>query len=397
MAQLAAQQLAFERQQGQPPTIQADYWEPPAQGLAALTGERAGPDRRGLTGAERLIQDIADLEQYAFQTNQRKLQLTRVLSLAQLDPLALAQVRANGTTTFVTSMRMFDQDFPGHYLRLIRRVTVSVIALIPPSEGIHATLASTGMSRVAVGPDPIHTNSVPRPPESVALSAPINATGVFTFEPPTGMRDPFEGLGVDTTWQFDLPKAANLFDFSTIADVLVTIDYTALDSPDYRVRVLRELDQTREGQRGFSLRQEFSDAWWDLNNPDQIDTPMQVSFTTRRTDFPPNLDQITIDHIAISLACESAPPAPLATVTLRFIEDGTTARLGGAAQLVDRVVSTRRANGGPWLSITGKSPVGRWELSIPDSEDVRDWLVGNQLTDVLLVVSFSARPALWPA
>ena len=397
MAQLAAQQLAFERQQGQQPAIQADYWEPPAQGLATLTGEPAGPDRRGLTGAERLLQDIAGLEQYAFQTNQRKLQLTKIVSLAQLDPLALAQLRADGTTTFATPMRLFDQDFPGHYLRLIRRVTISVIALIPPTEGIHATLATTGTSRVAVGPDAVQTIGVRRPPESVALSAPLNATGVFTFEPPTGMRDAFEGLGVDTSWQFDLPKAANLFDFSTIADVLVTIDYTALDNPDYRVRVLRELGQTREGQRGFSLRQEFSDAWWDLNNPDQIDTPMQVSFTTRRTDFPPNLDQITIDHIAVSLACDSPPPAPLATVTLRFIEDGTTARLGGAAQLVDRAVSTRRANGSPWLSITGKSPVGRWELSIPDSEDVRGWLAGNQFTDLLLVVSFEARPAPWPA
>ena len=47
MAQLAAQQLAFERQQGQPPAIQADYWEPPAQGLAALTGDGPGP-----TGAD---------------------------------------------------------------------------------------------------------------------------------------------------------------------------------------------------------------------------------------------------------------------------------------------------------------------------------------------------------
>ena len=310
------------------------------------------------------------------------------MSLAQLDPLALAQLRADGTTTFATPMRLFDQDFPGHYLRLIRRVTLSVIALIPPSEGIHATLATTGVARVAVGPDAVQTIGVRRPPESVALSAALNATGVFTFEPPTGMRDPFEGLGVDTTWQFDLPKAANLFDFSTIADVLVTIDYTALDSPDYRVRVLRELDQTREGQRGFSLRQEFSDAWWDLNNPGQIDTPMQVSFTTRRTDFPPNLDQITIDHIAVSLICDSPPPAPLSTVTLRLTEDGTTARLGGAAQLVDRVVSTRRASGGPWLSITGKSPTGRWELGLPDTDEIRDWLAAGQLTDTLLIISY---------
>jgi hypothetical protein len=117
---------------------------------------------------------------------------------------------------------------------------------------------------------------------------------------------------------------------------------------------------------------------------------MQVSFTTRRTDFPPNLNQITIDHIAVSLVCDSSPPAPLSTITLRLTEDGTTARLGGPAQLVDRAVSTRRANGGPWLSITGKSPTGRWELGLPDTDEIRDWLTAEQLLDALIVVSYRA-------
>jgi hypothetical protein len=37
---------------------------------------------------------------------------------------------------------------------------------------------------------------------------------------------PFEGLGVDTTWEFRLLKRAYAFDFRTIADVLVTLEYT---------------------------------------------------------------------------------------------------------------------------------------------------------------------------
>jgi len=34
---------------------------------------------------------------------------------------------------------------------------------------------------------------------------------------------PFESMGVDTTWEFQMPKAANQFDYRTIADVLFTI------------------------------------------------------------------------------------------------------------------------------------------------------------------------------
>ena len=45
---------------------------------------------------------------------------------------------------FVTPLELFDRDFPGHYLRLIKRVRMSVIALIPPNDGIHATLSTTG-------------------------------------------------------------------------------------------------------------------------------------------------------------------------------------------------------------------------------------------------------------
>ena len=41
-------------------------------------------------------------------------------------------------------------------------------------------------------------------------------------------------MGVDTVWRLDLPKAANAFDYRTIADVVLTLEYTALDDVDYR-------------------------------------------------------------------------------------------------------------------------------------------------------------------
>jgi hypothetical protein len=96
---------------------------------------------------------------------------------------------------------------------------------------------------------------------------------------------PFEGTGVDTVWRFDLPKAANSFDYSTIADVLLTLEYTALNSFDYRQQVIQTLDSQLSLDRPFSFSQQFPDLWYDLNNPDQAATPMVVVSTRRAEIF----------------------------------------------------------------------------------------------------------------
>ena len=188
IAQLAANQLAFERQEVTPPFISADYWEAP-MGMEI--------DRRGLTGSARLLQDIFKLDQYAFETDRRKLQLTKTISLARLSPAEFQRFRETGVMRFNTSMELFDRDFPGHYLRLIKRVRTSVIALIPPTEGIKATLATSGVSRVVIGRGgTFQMIEATRPPESVALSSPVNATGVFELvRQQPEMLLPFESMG----------------------------------------------------------------------------------------------------------------------------------------------------------------------------------------------------------
>ncbi|MEU9917799.1 neuraminidase-like domain-containing protein [Streptomyces sp. NPDC051001] len=399
LLQLATQEVAFAHHEGAPPKPQADYWQwPGANTFAAPDESGEGPERHGLTGSARLLQDIARLTQYAFETDRRKQQLTKTISLAEVAPLELQRLRTEGVMTFATPMRLFDNDFPGDYLRMIRRASVSVIASVPATAGIRATLSTTGMSRIVVGPDVFRPITLRREPESVALSAPMNSTGLFTFEQPqqSAMRDPFEGLGVDTVWEFRLPRPANPFDFRSLADVHLTIDYTAVSSADYRAQVVRELDQSADGERGFSLRHEMADAWWDLHNPNQSDTPLRVRFTTGRADFPPNVDELTITHVALAFASGAPLPGELSAVSLRFKETGRTSWLGGTGTLVGGVVSTQRAGGGPWLPMLGKSPVGEWELGLPDTDEVREWLKADGLDDAVLVVSYRGRTAAWP-
>ena len=71
-ARLAQNQLAFERQEGVLSLIQFDYWQPPSDNGTTVNGsDGTAPDRRGITGSARLLQDIYQLDQHAFETDKR--------------------------------------------------------------------------------------------------------------------------------------------------------------------------------------------------------------------------------------------------------------------------------------------------------------------------------------
>ncbi len=400
VARLAETQLAFERQEIPSAYIQADYWEAPVEGGFATGTDGQAPERRGLTGSARLLQDIYQLDQYRFETEQRKLQLLKVLSLARLDPYAFQRFRETGVLPFNAPMELFDRDFPGHYLRLIKRVRVSVIALIPPTEGIRATLLNSGLSRAVVGSNGLFQRStVRRPPESIALSSPINATGLFELAPQESeLLLPFEGMGVDTSWELHMPKASNPFDYITIADVLITIEYTALSSFDYRQQVVQTLGTRVSADRPFSFRYQFADAWYDLHNPELTATPMTVGFETRRQDFPPNVEDLRIQHVVLYFTRAGGASFEIPVTHLHFTEQGTGGAIGGGATSVDGVISTRRGNAGSWTTMIGKPPIGEWELALPNTAEMRNRFKNTQeIEDILFVITYAGRTPEWPA
>jgi hypothetical protein len=417
MARLAQDQLAFERQNPPPSFILADYWQVPTPGASSngTGGQPSAPgtsgggtsgqavDRQGLTGSARLLEDIYQLDQYAFATNQRKLQLTKTISLAQLAPVAFQQFRDTGVLPFTTTLVLFDREWPGHYLRLIRRVRTSVLALVPPALGIRATLETTGVSRVTVGGDVFQTVVLQRDPESVALSSPSNATGLFELEAPSDTLLPFEFLGVAASWRFLMPRAANPIDYSTIADILITIDYTAFSSVDYRRQVIRSLDWGVSSDRGFSFLQDFPDRWYDLNNPESSATPMTVRFSTKRDDFPPNVLELAVQDLTLYFDRGDAT-FEVPVTGLSFQPEGSTQTFrGGSATSIDGIISTRSGNGVPWMSLCGPaiSPVGEWTLDLKQNDatkdnEIRGRFKNGEIKDVLLVITYSGRTPEWP-
>jgi hypothetical protein len=402
MAQLATSQLAFERQEIPPPFIQDDYWEIKED---AVSGGGLGEnpvDRRGLTGSARLLQDIYQLDQFSFETDQRKNQITKNISLVSLAPAEFQQFKQTGVLNFATPMGLFDWDFPGDYLRLIKRVRVSVIALIPAIDSIKATLTTTGNSRITVGRDTFQTVNLNRGTEVVALSSPRDDTGLFELQPQLSEKlNPFEGMGVDTQWQFMLPKAANRFDFNSIADVIVTIEYTSLSSFTYRQQVIQQLNNRIIADRPYSFRNQFADQWYDLNNPELTHTPMLVQFDTLGADFPPNIDNLKINHVALYFVRKDGTDIEIPVSHLRFTEKGGKGAVGGGATSIDGVISTRRGNASSWISMIDKSPYGGWELSLatnlPDGRAPIELFRNEEITDILFVITFSGNTPEWPA
>jgi hypothetical protein len=398
IAKLAQRQLAFERQEPELAVVQDDYWTYTDTG-AILRGSQT-TDRHGMTGSARLLQDATRLDQEAFLTDRRKLQLSKTFSLALLDPLAFAHFHETGELAFVTQLEHFDRNFPGHYLRLIKRVRVSVIALVPPTEGIRATLSSTGISRVVHGGDTFTETEIRRDPETIAFTSPANATGLFELQEQPEMLLPFEGSGAASAWQFSLPRAANVIDYSTIADVLVTIEYTALDSPVYRQQVIQTLDRTFSAERPFSFRQQFADAWYKLNNPEleqEEKNQMRVAFETIRGDFPPNVSDLRIEHVSLFFQRKDGFHEPIEVEHLLFSEVKRAGAVGGSATTQDGLISTRQPNAASWQAMRHRQPIGEWELELPPTDTVKAWFTDGQIEDILFVITVHGQTQSWPA
>ncbi|MBK9316761.1 MAG: hypothetical protein IPM55_21325 [Acidobacteria bacterium] len=221
--------------------------------------------------------------------NQREYELTKHVSLLQVNPLALLQLRATGRCTVFLPEELFDMDCPGHYFRRIKSVAVSIPCLTGPFTSVNCTLTllksairknqllrDGAYARENAEDDRFsdHFGSL----QSIVTSSGQNDSGMFE----TNLRDerylPFEGSGVVSEWQLELPANPSKgdpcqFDYDTITDVILHLRYTAREGGGLlRNRAIADLTaRTEEAQsvgsvRMFSVRHEFSTEWAKLKS-----------------------------------------------------------------------------------------------------------------------------------
>jgi Tc toxin complex TcA C-terminal TcB-binding domain len=235
--------------------------------------------KEGLLAGEKLYLDVKRMEMAYHDLNQREYELTKHVSLLQLDPVALLQLRATGRCSVFLPEALFDMDCPGHYFRRIKSVALSIPCVTGPYTGVNCALS---LLKSSIRKSPLlrggayaregaeddrfsdHFGGL----QSIVTSSGQNDSGLFE----TNLRDerylPFEGSGVISEWQLELPAGVRQFDYETISDVILHIRYTAREgggllrnSAVARFNELIAESQAAGSVRLFSARHEFPTEW----------------------------------------------------------------------------------------------------------------------------------------
>jgi Tc toxin complex TcA C-terminal TcB-binding domain len=171
--------------------------------------------RKGLLSGEALYLDLKRMEMAYHEHNKREFELTKHVSLRQLDPVALLTLKATGTCQISVPEWVYDLDCPGHYMRRIKMVALSIPSVVGPYAGVHCTLSllksslrkapDVGDGYARTGPEDERFVDYIGAVQSVVTSTAQNDTGLF--EP--NLRDerflPFECAGAESTWKLELP------------------------------------------------------------------------------------------------------------------------------------------------------------------------------------------------
>lgn len=265
--------------------------------------------KKGLLSGERLYLDLKRMDLAYLDQNKREYEITKHVSLEQLDPMALLLLKETGQCELNVPEVLLDMDFPGHYLRRIRTVSLTIPCVTGPYTGVPCTLtllkhsirrntnASGGYARDAENDDPRFVDAFGAV-QSIVTSSAQNDSGLFE----TNLRDerylPFEGAGVISTWSLELPRELRPFDYSTISDVVLHVRYTAREgggilrqaSEDALTDALNTISRAG-GQAGlvrlFSLRHEFPNEWQLLKTRKNDTTGAHVqAFSLNKQRFP---------------------------------------------------------------------------------------------------------------
>jgi hypothetical protein len=195
------------------------------------------------------------------------------------------RLKSTGTCEFALTEALFDRDFPGHFRRQIRTVTVTFAGADDQPVQLNATLTQLGHKTVMAAdpkavkhlldpkglpPDTVRTDW--RPNQQIALSyvdERSDNNGLFELRFDDERYLPFEGTGAVSTWR--LRVAGGSAGLAGVRDVVLTVRYSADDGGEVFATAVRGMLKPYVAARFIDVAAEFPEEWEQFLGSDEAE------------------------------------------------------------------------------------------------------------------------------
>jgi hypothetical protein len=182
--------------------------------------------KKGLLAAEQLRLDLRRLHKAYLEQNRRGYEITKPVSLRRLlGADAWGDLVGGHPVKVHLQEDLFDDDYPGHYLRRLKAVSVTMdLAAGDDVQPVSCRLALEA-SRVRVDRARSADKLREDPPgaQAIVTSGGRDDSGLFRLDLDDERFLPFEGAGAISDWTIELRGAAS----DTLKDLTLTLRYTA--------------------------------------------------------------------------------------------------------------------------------------------------------------------------
>ena len=384
-AKRAERAFRFERGLADSSFIQFGYWDSFTKGLLA---------------GEKLLLDLKRMEVAYLEQNRREHEITKHVSLlfhAPLGPLALIQLKETGRCEVGLPETLFDADYPGHYMRRLKSVSLTIPCVVGPYTSVNCTLTLlSNKTRIKSAPAQPYAEDTEEddnrfvtgfaPMQFIVTSHAQNDSGLFELNFRDDRYLPFEGAGVISRWRLELMQDKELrhFDYDTISDVILHLRYTARDgggllktaAMDALKVMVSESDEVPL-PRLFSARHEFASEWYKFLRPSESESKhvLKLNLVRERFPFPFRNRELTLKQMELFLKFKDDVTG--------YMDSGALLNAYVRSPETDPMAETDSLPGGNFTSLSNQyAGLPRISPITLDEDLLGNWQIEVQKTDV---------------
>ena len=295
----------------------------------------------GILTGERLSTSLRAMEKAYFDQNRREHELVTRLSLRLDFPLAFLQLKVTGACEIEIPEWRLDREYPGHYMRRVKTVSLTIPSVVGPYTGVHCKLTLLS-SATRIEPtlldvedccpgectcgccERLRYEAIKQDPrivkrygatEAIATSTGQNDSGLFELNFRDERYLPFEYAGAVSRWRIELPIETNAFDIDAVSDVIFKLSYTARGGGVMLQKAswaAASCILPGAGLRFFDWRQDFADTWQRfkavVSAAEQADCIRPLTLRMSRGMFPylPGQRSVRIRRVELWFEAQSA-------------------------------------------------------------------------------------------